>query len=124
MHSLLGAVLSVGRELELKQALYGIVEAATALVDARYGALGVIGADGRGCPPSAPSVSRTSRSPASATVTDGKEVRLTVTEDGVGSPPAPPVRSGHRLSLAPVSRSAARPASSRATGTRNGEQET
>ncbi|MFJ3981919.1 sensor histidine kinase [Streptomyces fungicidicus] len=47
VHSLLGAVLSVGRELELRQALYSIVEAATALVDARYGALGVIGADGR-----------------------------------------------------------------------------
>jgi len=39
VHSLLGAVLSVGRELELRQALYGIVEAATAL--------GVIGAGGR-----------------------------------------------------------------------------
>ncbi|MFF1278861.1 GAF domain-containing protein [Streptomyces marokkonensis] len=47
VHSLLEAVLSVGRELELKQALYSIVEAATALVDAQYGALGVIGADGK-----------------------------------------------------------------------------
>ncbi|GAA3494957.1 two-component system sensor histidine kinase [Streptomyces prasinosporus] len=47
VHSLLEAVLSVGRELDLEQALHGIVEAAAALVDAEYAALGVIGPDGR-----------------------------------------------------------------------------
>ncbi|MEU6549182.1 GAF domain-containing sensor histidine kinase [Streptomyces sp. NPDC046915] len=47
VHSLLEAVLSVGRELELEQALRAIVEAAAALVDAEYAALGVIGSDGR-----------------------------------------------------------------------------
>jgi signal transduction histidine kinase len=47
VHSLLEAVLSVGRELDLEQVLYGIVEAAAALVDAEYAALGVIGADGK-----------------------------------------------------------------------------
>ncbi|MFJ2018978.1 GAF domain-containing sensor histidine kinase [Streptomyces nodosus] len=47
VHSLLEAVLSVGRELDLEQALRSIVEAAAALVDARYAALGVIGPDGR-----------------------------------------------------------------------------
>ncbi|CCK32486.1 Redox sensor histidine kinase response regulator devS [Streptomyces davaonensis JCM 4913] len=47
VHSLLEAVLSVGRELDLEQALHSIVEAAAALVDARYAALGVIGADGQ-----------------------------------------------------------------------------
>ncbi|WNM32143.1 GAF domain-containing protein [Streptomyces sp. Li-HN-5-11] len=47
VHSLLGAVLTVGRELDLEQALYSIVEAAAALVDAQYAALGVIGPDGR-----------------------------------------------------------------------------
>ncbi|MDH6228151.1 GAF domain-containing sensor histidine kinase [Streptomyces sp. MJP52] len=47
VHSLLEAVLSVGRELDLQQALHGIVEAAAVLVDARYAALGVIGPDGR-----------------------------------------------------------------------------
>ncbi|MFJ9695659.1 GAF domain-containing protein [Kitasatospora sp. NPDC101183] len=46
VHSLLEAVLAVGRELDLSQALHGIVEAAVDLVDARYGALGVIGPDG------------------------------------------------------------------------------
>ncbi|MFR9799069.1 GAF domain-containing protein [Streptomyces sp. MS06] len=46
VHSLLEAVLSVGRELDLEQALHSIVEAATALVDAEYGALGVISPDG------------------------------------------------------------------------------
>ncbi|MEV8015857.1 GAF domain-containing protein [Streptomyces sp. NPDC086554] len=44
LHSLLEAVLSVGRELDLPQVLRRIVEAAVALVDAEYGALGVIGA--------------------------------------------------------------------------------
>ncbi|MES5819844.1 GAF domain-containing protein [Streptomyces sp. RG80] len=47
VHSLLEAVLSVGRELELEQALHSIVEAAAVLVDAEYAALGVIGSDGR-----------------------------------------------------------------------------
>ncbi|MGW2565959.1 sensor histidine kinase [Streptomyces sp. NPDC001537] len=47
VHSLLEAVLSVGRELDLEQALRGIVEAAATLVDAGFAALGVIGPDGR-----------------------------------------------------------------------------
>ncbi|MER5379860.1 GAF domain-containing protein [Streptomyces sp. NPDC002688] len=47
VHSLLEAVLSVGRELDLEQALHSIVEAAALLVDAEYAALGVIGPDGR-----------------------------------------------------------------------------
>ncbi|GHF36455.1 histidine kinase [Streptomyces griseosporeus] len=47
VHSLLEAVLSVGRELDLAQALRRIVEAAAVLVDAEYAALGVIGPDGR-----------------------------------------------------------------------------
>ncbi|UCM91532.1 GAF domain-containing sensor histidine kinase [Streptomyces marincola] len=47
VHSLLEAVLSVGRELDLEQALRRIVESAAALVDAEYAALGVIGPDGR-----------------------------------------------------------------------------
>ncbi|NUS75097.1 MAG: GAF domain-containing sensor histidine kinase [Streptomyces sp.] len=47
VHSLLEAVLSVGRELDLEQALRSIVEAAAVLVDARYAALGVIGPDGK-----------------------------------------------------------------------------
>ncbi|MFE7931300.1 GAF domain-containing protein [Streptomyces sp. NPDC057456] len=47
VHSLLEAVLSVGRELNLEQALHSIVEAAAALVDAEYAALGVIGPDGK-----------------------------------------------------------------------------
>ncbi len=46
VHSLLEAVLSVGRELDLAHALRRIVEAAAVLVDARYAALGVIGPDG------------------------------------------------------------------------------
>ena len=37
--------MSVGRELDLPQVLRGIVEAAVVLVDAEYGALGVIGED-------------------------------------------------------------------------------
>ncbi|MGW5232782.1 GAF domain-containing protein [Streptomyces nodosus] len=45
VHSLLEAVLSVGRELDLPQVLRSIVEAAVVLVDAEYGALGVIGDD-------------------------------------------------------------------------------
>ncbi|MFE9255332.1 GAF domain-containing protein [Streptomyces sp. NPDC006879] len=47
VHSLLEAVVSVGRELDLSQVLRRIVEAAALLVDAEYGALGVIGPDGR-----------------------------------------------------------------------------
>ncbi|MEE1786659.1 GAF domain-containing protein [Streptomyces sp. SP17BM10] len=47
VHSLLEAVLAVGRDLELSQALKHIVEAAVTLVDAEYGALGVIGEDQR-----------------------------------------------------------------------------
>ncbi|PJE95226.1 histidine kinase [Streptomyces carminius] len=47
VHSLLEAVMSVGRELDLPSALQRIVEAAVVLVDAEYGALGVIGGDGR-----------------------------------------------------------------------------
>ncbi|MET9557840.1 GAF domain-containing protein [Streptomyces sp. NPDC006645] len=47
VHSLLEAVVSVGRELDLAQVLRRIVEAAAVLVDARYAALGVIGPDGR-----------------------------------------------------------------------------
>ncbi|WP_413104466.1 GAF domain-containing protein [Streptomyces sp. Inha503] len=47
VHSLLEAVLSVGRELDLSHVLRRIVEAAVVLVDAEYGALGVIGEDER-----------------------------------------------------------------------------
>ncbi|CAL9609035.1 Oxygen sensor histidine kinase response regulator DevS_DosS [Streptomyces sp. enrichment culture] len=47
VHSLLEAVVSVGRELDLSQVLRRIVEASALLVDAQYGALGVIGPDGR-----------------------------------------------------------------------------
>ncbi|MCC5576414.1 GAF domain-containing protein [Microtetraspora sp. AC03309] len=43
VHSLLEAVVSVGSELDLETVLHRIVEAATALVNASYGALGVIG---------------------------------------------------------------------------------
>jgi signal transduction histidine kinase len=42
VHSLLEAVLSVGRELDLPQVLHQIVESAVLLVDAEYGALGVV----------------------------------------------------------------------------------
>ncbi len=45
--ALLEAVVSVGSELELESVLRRIVEAAVALVDARYGALGVVGENGR-----------------------------------------------------------------------------
>ncbi|QKW23530.1 GAF domain-containing protein [Kitasatospora sp. NA04385] len=47
VHSLLEAVLAVGRDLELTQVLRHIVEAAVTLVDAEYGALGVVGDDRR-----------------------------------------------------------------------------
>jgi signal transduction histidine kinase len=46
VHALLEAVVSIGSELDLQTVLHRITEAATALVDARYGALGVIGDDG------------------------------------------------------------------------------
>ncbi len=48
VHSLLEAVLSVGRELDLEQALRSIGQAAATLVDAEYAALGVITPDGKG----------------------------------------------------------------------------
>jgi signal transduction histidine kinase len=44
---LLDAVVAVGSELELESVLRRIVEAAVQLVDARYGALGVIGENGQ-----------------------------------------------------------------------------
>jgi signal transduction histidine kinase len=47
VHTLLEAVLTVGQALDLNQVLRRIVEAAVVLVDAEYGALGVIGEDRR-----------------------------------------------------------------------------
>ena len=47
VHALLDAVVSIGRELDLETVLRRIIEAAIQLVDARYGALGVIGDDGQ-----------------------------------------------------------------------------
>ncbi|CUM43268.1 GAF:ATP-binding region, ATPase-like [Streptomyces venezuelae] len=47
LNGLLEAVMAVGRELDLPQVLKGIVEAAVSLVDAEYGALGVIGDDSK-----------------------------------------------------------------------------
>ncbi|KIQ66371.1 histidine kinase [Kitasatospora griseola] len=47
VHSLLEAVLAVGRDLDLAQVLRHIVEAAVNLVDAEYGALGVVGENRR-----------------------------------------------------------------------------
>ena len=46
VHALLEAVVAVGSNLELEVVLRQIVEAAVTLVDARYGALGVIGEGG------------------------------------------------------------------------------
>jgi two-component system, NarL family, sensor histidine kinase DevS len=46
VHALLEAVVSVGSQLDLEVVLRQIVEAATGLVNARYGALGVVGDDG------------------------------------------------------------------------------
>ncbi|WP_344859153.1 sensor histidine kinase [Planomonospora alba] len=46
IHALLEAVVSIGSDLDLETVLRRITEAATALVDARYGALGVIGEGG------------------------------------------------------------------------------
>ncbi len=47
VHALLEAVVSVGSDLDLETVLHRIVAAATTLVDACYGALGVIGDDNR-----------------------------------------------------------------------------
>ena len=47
LNGLLEAVMAVGRELDLPQVLRDIVESAVTLVDAEYGALGVIGDDRR-----------------------------------------------------------------------------
>ncbi|GAA3766377.1 two-component system sensor histidine kinase [Salinactinospora qingdaonensis] len=47
VHSLLNAVVMVGSGLDLETMLRRIVEAAMDLVDARYGALGVVGQDGK-----------------------------------------------------------------------------
>jgi signal transduction histidine kinase len=46
VHALLAAVVAVGSNLDLEVVLRQIVEAAVTLVDARYGALGVIGEGG------------------------------------------------------------------------------
>ncbi|WP_433135750.1 GAF domain-containing protein [Actinomadura nitritigenes] len=46
VHALLEAVVSIGGELDLETVLRRIIEAATTLVDARYGALGVIDEEG------------------------------------------------------------------------------
>jgi GAF domain-containing protein len=45
---LLDAVLAIAGDLDLETVLGRVVEAACALVDAKYGALGVIGDDGDG----------------------------------------------------------------------------
>jgi hypothetical protein len=47
INALLEAVVGVGSDLELESVLRRITEAAVQLVDARYGALGVIGEDGQ-----------------------------------------------------------------------------
>ncbi|HXZ75728.1 MAG TPA: GAF domain-containing protein [Streptosporangiaceae bacterium] len=47
VHGLLEAVVAVGGDLQLEAVLRRIVEAAVTLVDARYGALGVVGEDGQ-----------------------------------------------------------------------------
>src|SRR6266542_2420584 len=47
MHGLLEAVVAVGGHLDVEMVLQKIVEAAVSLVDAKYGALGVIGEDQR-----------------------------------------------------------------------------
>ena len=47
VHALLEAVVAVGSDLDLEVVLRRIVEAAVTLVDAKYGALGVIGEGGR-----------------------------------------------------------------------------
>ncbi len=57
MHALLDAVLAVSRELELPSVLRRIVSTAMELVDARYGALGVLTLTGRLWRSSSPSAS-------------------------------------------------------------------
>ncbi|MEU5719675.1 GAF domain-containing protein [Streptomyces sp. NPDC020403] len=47
VHTLLDAVLSIGSDLDLDVVLRRITESAVALVDAEYGALGVVGEEGR-----------------------------------------------------------------------------
>ena len=47
LHQLVDAVLSIGSDLSLPRVLRRIVQAAAVLVDARYGALGVLDATGR-----------------------------------------------------------------------------
>ncbi|MEU4658561.1 GAF domain-containing protein [Streptomyces sp. NPDC023723] len=47
VHTLLDAVLAIGSDLDLDVVLRRITESAVALVDARYGALGVLGEEGR-----------------------------------------------------------------------------
>jgi signal transduction histidine kinase len=47
VHTLLEAVVSIESDLDLETVLRRITEAATTLVDARYGALGVLGDEGR-----------------------------------------------------------------------------
>jgi signal transduction histidine kinase len=47
VRALLEAIVSIGSDLDLETMLRSIIEAATKLVDARYGALGVIGEDDR-----------------------------------------------------------------------------
>ena len=47
VYGLLEAVVAVGSDLQLEAVLRRIVEAAVTLVDARYGALGVVGEDGQ-----------------------------------------------------------------------------
>jgi signal transduction histidine kinase len=47
VHALLEAVVAIGSQLELQAVLRRIVEAATGLVDASYGALGVVGDTGK-----------------------------------------------------------------------------
>ncbi|MFF2200396.1 GAF domain-containing protein [Streptomyces sp. NPDC058145] len=46
VHTLLEAVLAVGSDLDLEVVLHRIVESAVTLVDAQYGALGVVGDEG------------------------------------------------------------------------------
>lgn len=47
VHTLLDAVLAIGSDLDLDVVLRRITESAVTLVDARYGALGVLGEEGR-----------------------------------------------------------------------------
>jgi GAF domain-containing protein len=47
VNTLFDAVMAVGMNLDIEEVLRGIVEAAVTLVDARYGAMGVIGEGGR-----------------------------------------------------------------------------